>query len=285
MGQTLNAILPAVGTKVGLFLPSLSVFACNSLMFLFCQWKKDNSFIDVWWGLSFIVPNAVMIGLQLRNGLTIDARVMLVNLLVSAWGMRLAWHIGRRHKEEDYRYKAMRDRWNKIGTRTYYFYAFMYIFMMQALFGLVVNGAALYITKNSAGTPLKMIDYAGLAVATSGLLIETVADSQLNRHIANPDPKKGKFCQTGLWKYSRHPNYFGEITVWWGVWLMACGVPGGYQTVYAPSFITWLLLRLSGVPLLEKKQRQHPEWAAYAAKTPKFWPWFPKSSATIDKAK
>lgn len=66
---------------------------------------------------------------------------------------------------------------------------------------------------------------------------------------------------------------------------MACGVPGGYQTIYAPSFITWLLLRLSGVPLLEKKQRQHPEWAAYADKTPQFWPWFPKTSATINKAK
>jgi steroid 5-alpha reductase family enzyme len=104
-------------------------------------------------------------------------------------------------------------------------------------------------------------------VGAAGLLIESVADYQLTKHIANPDPKKGKFCQTGLWKYSRHPNYFGEIVVWWGIYIVACGLPGGYTTLYAPSFITWLLLRLSGVPLLEKKQCLHPEWKAYADRT------------------
>jgi len=107
-------------------------------------------------------------------------------------------------------------------------------------------------------------------------LIESVADYQLTKHIANTDPKKGKFCQTGLWKYSRHPNYFGEIVVWWGIYIVACGLPGGYTTLYAPSFITWLLLRLSGVPLLEKKQCLHPEWKDYADRTSKFWPRFPK---------
>lgn len=111
MGQHLNNLLPKAGEPVSLLLPCLSVFACNSLMYLFCQLKKDNSYIDVWWGLSFIVPNAALIALQLRAGQTIDTRILLTNLLVSAWGMRLAWHIGKRHKEEDYRYKAMRDRW------------------------------------------------------------------------------------------------------------------------------------------------------------------------------
>ena len=177
----------------------------------------------------------------------------MTNLLVGAWGVRRALHIGKRHKEEDYRDKAMRDRWMAKSTQTYYIYAFTYVFMMQALFGLVVNGAALFITANSAGTALLWTDYLGLAVGTSGLAIEAISDWQLTRHINDPNPKKGKFCNWGLWRFSRHPNYFGEIVVWWGIWIVAGGLPGGYTTIYAPSFITWLLLRLSGVPLLEKK--------------------------------
>ena len=269
-------------------MPCLSVFACNSLMYLFCQAKKDNSYIDVWWGLSFVVPNAALIALQRHAGHSIDPRTVLINLIVSAWGLRLAWHIGKRHKEEDYRYKAMRDRWEAKSKAYYYFASFMYVFMMQALFGLIVNGAALYITANSAATGaagLIWTDYLGLGVATTGLAIETIADWQLTKHIANKDPKKGKFCQNGLWRYSRHPNYFGEVVVWWGVWITACSVPGGFTTIYAPSFITWLLLRLSGVPLLEKKQRLHPEWKAYEDKTSKFVPWFPKDSTTATNKK
>ena len=127
MGQSL---IPSAGEKVSMILPCLSVFACNSLMYLFCQAKKDNSYIDVWWGLSFIVPNAVLVGLQHYAGHSIDKRTILVNLLISAWGLRLAWHIGKRHKEEDYRYKAMRDRWEKKSKGYYYFASFMYVFMM-----------------------------------------------------------------------------------------------------------------------------------------------------------
>lgn len=92
----------------------------------------------------------------------------------------------------------------------------------------MVNGATMFITRNSAGAALTAFDYVGMGVAAAGLLIESTADAQLTRHIANPDPEKGKFCQTGLWRYSRHPNYFGEVVVWWGVFIVACGLPGGY---------------------------------------------------------
>jgi steroid 5-alpha reductase family enzyme len=174
----------------------------------------------------------------------------------------------------------MRDRWMKKGKVTYYFNSFMYIFMMQGLFSLVVNGAVLHISAYSplitASTGLKWSDYLGFAVSAAGLFTESLADWQLTRHIKNPDPKKGKFCNTGLWRYSRHPNYFGETVVWWGLWISACSLPKGWMTMYAPAFITWLLLRLSGVPLLEKKQSQHPEWAAYSSvTTSSFVPWLP----------
>jgi len=119
---------------------------------------------------------------------------------VGAWGLRLAYHIGKRHTEEDYRYKAMRDRWEAKSKSYYYFASFMYVFMMQALFGLVVNGAALYISKHSpglaarTGSELIWSDYLGFGVAATGLAIETIADRQLTKHIANKDPNKGKFC-------------------------------------------------------------------------------------------
>ena len=99
-------------------------------MFLYCQAKKDNSYIDVWWGLSFIVPNALLMYLQFKNGTIIDKRTIITNALVALWGVRLAMHIGKRHTSEDYRYKDMRDRWMKKGTKTYYWYSFLYIFMM-----------------------------------------------------------------------------------------------------------------------------------------------------------
>jgi steroid 5-alpha reductase family enzyme len=129
----------------------------------------------------------------------------------------------------------------------------------------------------ATGEGLKMTDYLGWAVFAIGLVIETLGDIQLTRHIKNPDQKKGKFVKTGLWRYTRHPNYFGEAVCWWGIWITACSLPGGWKRVYAPIFITWLLTSLSGVPLLEKKQSKHPEWEAYASvTTSKFVPWFPK---------
>ena len=159
--------------------------------------------------------------------------------------------------------------------------------MLQGLFSLIVGGAAIYISAYSSaqtaalGGGMLLTDYLGFSVFGAGLFIESISDWQLDRHIANPDPNKGKFCKTGLWSYTRHPNYFGENLAWWGLYIVACSLPRGYLTIFAPAMITWLLTSLSGVPLLEKKQSKHPEWEAYASvTTSSYVPWFqskPKS--------
>ena len=133
----------------------------------------------------------------------------------------------------------------------------------------------------AAGGSQKFVwsDYAGFSIFAIGFLMEVIGDAQLTAHIANKDPNKGKFVKHGLWRYSRHPNYFGEALLWWGLFVVSLGVPKGYITVFSPLIITLLLRFVSGVPLLERKARKHPEWAQYEAETNVFFPWFHKEGA------
>ena len=143
--------------------------------------------------------------------------------------------------------------------------------MLQAVLSLGVNYTVLRTTAMSsaqtfasgagASQAFKWSDYAGFSVFAIGFLFEAIGDAQLTRHIANPDPNKGKFIKTGLWRYTRHPNYFGEALLWWGLFIVSLGVPKGYITFFSPLLITLLLRYVSGVPLLERKARKHPEWA------------------------
>ena len=211
----------------------------------------------------------------------------MLNGCLSLWAVRLAWHIGRRHTEEDYRYVSIRERLSKKGQLCYYIQAFFYIFMLQASLSLAVNYTVMRVTATSSiqsfglggSQAFQWSDYLGFATFAIGFLFEAIGDAQLNSHIANKDPNKGKFCKTGLWRYTRHPNYFGEVLLWWGMFIVSLGVPKGYVTVFSPIIITLLLLFVSGVPLLERKARKHPEWAQYEAETSKFIPWFPNKNA------
>jgi len=254
--------------------PCLSVVAAQTACFTYCQFKKDNSYIDVLWSLSFLLPNACIIGAKLAVGQPIDARTWAINACLAVWAVRLAWHIGVRHTEEDYRYVSLRQRMSTRGQTCYYINAFFFIFMLQAGLSLVVNFTVMRVTATSSiqtfvtnGGALKLAwsDYVGFGLFAIGLLFEIVGDNQLTNHIANEDPNKGKFCKTGLWKYSRHPNYFGENLLWWGLFVVALGVPKGYVTVFSPIVITLLLRFVSGVPLLERKARKHAEWPLYEA--------------------
>jgi steroid 5-alpha reductase family enzyme len=176
--------------------------------------------------------------------------------------------------QEDYRYAAMRRNWEKKGKAYYYVVSFMFVFMMQALFSIIVNASALYVTTQLAKTvTLGYFDYAGLALFTFGFLFEAIADAQLYYFKKDPN-NKGKIITTGLWRYTRHPNYFGEASLWWGIYLVACAQPQGYLTFFAPLFITLLVRYVSGVPLLERKQMKNPDFQQYAKETSIFVPWF-----------
>ena len=132
--------------------------------------------------------------------------------------------------------------------------------MMQGLLSFAVNAPILYLTAKSSmlqgdsqAYPLVWSDYTGMVVFAIGLLFEWVGDEQLKAHIRDDNPNKGKFCKRGLWRYTRHPNYFGDALLWWGFYLMALALPKGYLTFFGPLAMTILLRFVSGVALLEEK--------------------------------
>ena len=145
----------------------------------------------------------------------------------------------------------MRNRWMQGGLCSYYINAFLKVFMLQFIFSLIVNSAALYVAIFTGSPGLIWSDYVGLAIWVFGFVFECVGDYQLKVHIADKTPGKKKFIEWGLWRYTRHPNYFGEAVLWWGIWLIACSDQWGWVTFYAPLFIGLLIRYVSGVPLLE----------------------------------
>jgi steroid 5-alpha reductase family enzyme len=147
MGLSLASkiVNPATGAVNWLY-PVSSVFLAQTGLFLYCQKKRDNSYIDVMWSLTFILPNVMILGSQLALGLPVTPRAMITNALVAAWGLRLAMHIGMRHNGEDYRYAEFRRWMSKDGQAWYYIQAFSIIFMLQASLAVVVNASTLYQT-------------------------------------------------------------------------------------------------------------------------------------------
>lgn len=201
----------------------------NTIAFFICYFGlNDISIVDILWGLMFIIPNGILLANRISakglEGVT-DLQKLTFGL-VALWGLRLAIHIGRRHKGEDWRYtQIIRPRWKNRGPLAQAVSALCYVFLMQGTFSMFVNGSAIYIMRNSIHestgadrlTPLQML---GTVVAFAGLLIEIVADMQLQGHRDDPK-KKGTLMTSGLWRYSRHPNYFGESVFWWGIYIMA----------------------------------------------------------------
>jgi len=189
----------------------------------------------------------------------IDTRTIVMNTCVTVWGIRLATYIGSRHQGEDYRYIYLRKLMSKYGVPMYYVLTFLLIFMFQAALAVAVNSTALYTTANSSaisateGDKMQWTDWVGLGVFSTGLIMEAMSDRQLQQHISNPDPNKGKFCKVGFWRYSRHPNYFGDAMVWWGIFCFSLALPKGAWTIFSPLLMTFLLRYVSGVRLLEKK--------------------------------
>ena len=282
MGNFASAVVDADGT-VSTLIPCLAVVLVQMLCYVFCQIKEDNSYIDILWSFTCLLPNIVIISAKLALGQPIDARTWAVNACLAVWAARLFYHFAARHTGEDYRYIGLRERISACGPAWYYINAFVFIFMLQAGLAILVtftttrltaySSVQTYVT-NGGVQDLVWSDYVGLAMFVIGFVIEVVADAQLKAHIADPDPTKGKYLKAGLWRYSRHPNYFGESLLWWGFYICSLAVPDGYKTVFSPIIITFLIRCVAGVPLLERKARLHPEWAQYEAETNTFIPWF-----------
>jgi steroid 5-alpha reductase family enzyme len=248
------------------------VLAYMTVWYLVALVKKDNSVADIAWGLGFVLVAAITF--FRRGSLFLP---LLVTGLVAVWGLRLARHIFVRNKKpgEDPRYAEWRRKWG----RAFVWRSYLQVFLLQGLFLLIISSPVIIININPYN-PASMADgwdtwFIGVLVWGVGLFFEAVGDAQLARFKRDP-VNRGKIMDRGLWRYSRHPNYFGESLMWWGIFLIALEVPYGWTTVVSPALITFLLVRVSGVPLLEKRYAGNAEFQAYARRTSAFFPWFPK---------
>lgn len=234
--------------------------------------RQRNDVADVAWGLGFVLMAWFSFSYVADSGL----RGLLVCALVSVWGVRLAWHIHARNrgKGEDPRYLAWRQEWG----RWFYVRSFVQVYLLQgALLFLVVM--PVLVINRSMGPALGLLDLAGLLVWVVGFYFESAGDAQLARFLKDP-ANKGKLMQSGLWQYTRHPNYFGEVTQWWGIWLMALSAPLGFVSIIGPLTITFLILKVSGIPMTEKRMAEHPDFAEYKRRVSAFIPMPPRGATT-----
>ena len=245
------------------------LFLYMSFWFGLSLLKKRNDVADVAWGLGFVL----LAWTSFLLGPVQSPRGFIVGLLISVWGIRLAWHIHTRNrgKAEDYRYATWREEWG----RWFYLRSYLQVYVLQGILLFLIVCPVLLINK-SIDTDFNYFDLLGVAVWLLGFIFESVGDAQLARFIKDP-VNKGNLIQTGLWRYTRHPNYFGEVTMWWGIWLVALSVPYGLLGIIGPLTITVLILKVSGIPMLEKKMALNPDFAAYKRRTSVFIPWFLKS--------
>jgi steroid 5-alpha reductase family enzyme len=231
--------------------------------------RRDASIVDVFWGPGFVASACVYAAL----GDGWAPRTMLALALVSLWGLRLAAHIlwRSRGKQEDYRYQEMRE---KHGKRFWWVSLFT-VFLFQGLLMWLISVPLLQAIRASQPAGWTAFDLAALVLFVVGFFFEAVGDLQLARFRSDTG-NRGRVLRTGLWRYTRHPNYFGDAVVWWSFFTLALGTPGSLWTIYSPLLMTLLLLKVSGVGLLEKKlSRTRSEYADYVARTNAFVPWFP----------
>jgi len=245
-----------------------AVLAYMTAWFVAAQLKGRNDIADVAWGPGFILAAAV----SLVAGGHYASRAMLVSLLVLFWGVRLALHIHARNrgKGEDPRYRQWREEWG----RWFVLRSFLQVFMLQGVLLVLVAVPVIFVNA-SPPTPLRWLDVLGLLLWITGFIFEAVGDWQLLFFIRNP-ANKGKLMTSGLWRYTRHPNYFGEVTLWWGIWLMALAAPGGWFTIIGPLTITFLILKISGIPMLEKHYEGRADFEEYKRRTSPFFPLPPR---------
>lgn len=234
--------------------------------------REDNGVMDIAYGSGFVLI-AWCLAFMWPNW---TDRQMIVLALVTVWGVRLTTRILLRNwgRPEDFRYRAWREEWQKKGMLYFFLRSLGQIYGLQ---GAVILTVALpvMVVFVTVQAPLEWYNWFGLAVWCIGFSFEAIGDWQLDRFIQNKD-NAGKLMTTGLWKYTRHPNYFGEATMWWGIFLIVLGLPLSHLAILSPILITFLLTQVSGIPMLEKRWFGRPDWEEYKQKTSAFIPWFPK---------
>jgi steroid 5-alpha reductase family enzyme len=231
---------------------------------------KNVSIVDLFWGFGFVVVNAFYV---FTSG-ELTARKTLVLVLVTVWGLRLSIYLAWRNlgKGEDFRYQEFR---RKYGPERYWWFSYFQTFLLQGILMMIISLPLLAVSTGTNSGPPGLIDFIGVFVWVTGITFETGGDLQLARFKRNPN-NKGKVLNTGFWKYTRHPNYFGDSAVWWAYALFSIAA-GGYWQIIGSVIMTLLIIKISGVALLEKTLTEtKPQYREYIRKTSSFLPWFPK---------
>jgi steroid 5-alpha reductase family enzyme len=247
----------------------LALVLLFSALWLASLWLANASIVDIWWGPAFVLALLSYLDFRAPD----HPRAWLILLATALWAARLAWHIGRRNvgHGEDPRYRAWREQY---GAH-WWWRSYLQVFLLQATIAWVVSWP-LHFAARAPHPFTTAWEALGAVLFTIGWLFETVADLHLaafKRIAAN----RGQGRDRGLWRYSRHPNYFGEAVLWWGLGLIGAATPGGAVGLVGPALMTFLLLRVSGVTLLERGLRQRkPGYADYVARTSAFVPWPPR---------
>jgi steroid 5-alpha reductase family enzyme len=251
----------------GLLAAGLAMLAVLAATFGASKIAGRHSVIDTAWGLLFAAAAVAAFVVSSGHGDVLRRSLLLAMTVV--WGLRLATHIGGRSigKPEDPRYEALLAK----GRGNPDLYAIRMVYLLQGMLAFVVAGPVL-VGMFEPG-PVWGLAWVGVAVWAVGLFFEAVGDRQLERWRAS---HRGGVIDVGLWRYTRHPNYFGDACVWWGIFLVAAGRWPGVLTIVAPAVMTVLLTKGSGVRILEKHMQGRPGWASYAARTSAFVPRPPK---------
>lgn len=250
------------------YLIALILFMYMNLWFCLSLMLRRNDVADIAWGIGFVL---VAWSTYFISG-SQNILAVIINILVTIWGLRLAVHILLRNikKKEDYRYEGWRKEWGKwFIPRSY-----LQVFLLQGVLLYLIALPVIYINSIEVSN-ITWLSVLGILVWLVGFFFEVVGDWQLSKFIKNPE-NKGKLMKYGLWKYTRHPNYFGEVTLWWGIFLISLVSLNSVFNIVGPLTITILILFVSGVSLLEKKYEGRKDFEEYKRETSIFLPWFKK---------
>lgn len=251
-------------------LTGLVILGIMTCLWLLSLWLRNSSIVDIFWGAGFVL--AAWTYFILTPG-GFAGRKLLAGLLVTVWGLRLALYLLQRNwgKPEDYRYAA----WRRENGPRWWWVSFFQVFLLQGVLLWLISTPLLVAQISPVPPSFTWLDGLAVLVWGVGFFFESVGDWQLARFKANP-ANRGRLLTSGLWRYTRHPNYFGDAAQWWGFYLLALAA-GGWWTVFSPLLMTFLLLRVSGVRLLEKSlQSAKPGYEEYMRRTSAFFPLPPR---------
>ena len=254
----------------GYIISAIIIWVLMTLVWLLSLKLKNTSIVDIFWGLGFVLVNWILFFVSSDQFIL---RIWIFNILVTIWGLRLSIHIFLRNKgkAEDFRYAA----WRKQYGQKWWWFSYLQTFLVQGVLLFLISAPIVHIQSAQQGTQIGFLEILGIVIWAIGFFFEAFGDYQLEIFKRNPD-NKGKLLNTGVWRFTRHPNYFGDAAQWWGFFLITIGTNLGILTIFSPIIMTYLLVNVSGVAMLEKSLIEKKSgYKEYMRTTNTFIPWFP----------